>query len=134
MLAKKVLKTGIDIDSRISEQIAQHRNWKKLYDEVGYSLTLENILEDILENKESEIQELIRTKKNLEDIIMENNDSDQREILRQRYFDGLSWDCIADHFGFDTTDWVKEQHRKALKKIHLECSCDDEDDFYAEEE
>ena len=37
MLAKKVMRNGIDIDNRIIEQITQHRIWKELYDAVSYS-------------------------------------------------------------------------------------------------
>ena len=94
------------------------------------------MLEDIVENKETEISELIRMKDNLENIVMAINNHDQREILRLRYFDNLPWDCVADHLGEDI-DWVKKQHRKALKKIHVECTCCcdcDGDDFDADEE
>ena len=117
--------------------VTQHQRWYELYDKVAYSPALHDIVEDVLENKETELQELIHMKANLESIIMANNNCDQREILRLRYFDGLTWDCVADSFGFNTTDWVKKQHRKALKKIHVECTCCcgcDEDDFDADEE
>ena len=137
MLAKEILKNGISIDERISEMIAQHQQWYELYEKVSYSLALHNIVEDVLENKETELHELIRMKKNLEDIIMANSNCDQREILRLRYFDGLPWEEIARSFGFSDVEWVKKQHRKALKKIHVECTCCcdcDEDDFDADEE
>ena len=136
MLAKKVMRNGTDIDNRIIEQITLHRLWKELYDMVSYSPALHNLIEDILENKETELTELIRMKDNLESIVMSINDCDQREILRLRYFDNLPWDCVADHLGEDV-EWVKKQHHKALKKIHLEytCCCDcDGDDFDADEE
>ena len=122
MLAKKVMKNGIDIDNRILEQITQHRIWSELYDAVSYSPALHNQVEDILENAETELKELIRTKQALEDIIMSIGSCDQREILRLRYFENLPWDCVADHMDADI-DWVKEQHRRALKKIHVECTC-----------
>jgi len=136
MLAKKVMRNGTDIDNRIIEQITLHRLWKELYDTVSYSPALHNLIEDILEDKETELTELIRMKDNLESIVMSINDCDQREILRLRYFENLPWDCVADHLGEDV-DWVKKQHRKALKKIHVECTCCcdcDEDDFDADEE
>jgi len=136
MLAKKVMRNGTDIDNRIIEQITLHRLWKELYDMVSYSPALHNLIEDILENKETELTELIRMKDNLESIVMSINDCDQREILSLRYFDNLPWDCVADHLGEDV-EWVKKQHHKALKKIHLEytCCCDcDGDDFDADEE
>ena len=138
MLAKKVMRNGIDIDNRIIEQVTQHRIWSELYDAVSYCQPLANLVEDILENKETELTELIRMKDSLESIIMAIGNCDQREILRLRYFDNLPWDCVADHLGEDI-DWVKKQHRKALKKIHVECphcchcTCD-EDDFDADEE
>ena len=93
-------------------------------------------MEDILENKETELRELIRMKDSLESIVMSINNCDQREILRLRYFDNLPWGCVADHLGEDV-EWVKKQHRKALKKIHVECTCCcgcDEDDSDADEE
>ena len=136
MLAKKVMRNGTDIDNRIIEQITLHRLWKELYDMVSYSPALHNLIEDILENKETELTELIRMKDNLESIVMSINDCDQREILSLRYFDNLPWDCVADHLGEDV-EWVKKQHRKALKKIHVECTCCcdcDGDDFDADEE
>ena len=136
MLAKGILRNGINIDERIDEMITQHKRWHELYDKVAYSPALHNIVEDVLENKETELQELIHMKANLESIIMTNNNCDQREILRLRYFDNLPWDCVADHLGEDI-DWVKKQHRKALKKIHVECTCCcgcDGDDFDADEE
>ena len=127
MLAKKVMKNGIDIDNRILEQVTQHHIWAELHDAVSYSEPLRNLVENILENKETELCELIRMKENLESIIMSINNCDQREILRLRYFENLLGEDI---------EWVKEQHRKALKKIHVECTCCDcdEDDFDAEEE
>ena len=136
MLAKKVMRNGTDIDNRIIEQITLHRLWKELYDTVSYSPALHNLIEDILENKETELTELIRMKDNLESLVMSISNCDQREILRLRYFDNLPWDCVADHLGEDI-DWVKKQHRKALKKIHVECTCCcgcDGDDFDADEE
>jgi len=136
MLAKKVMRNGTDIDNRIIEQITLHRMWKELYDTVSYSPALHNLIEDILENKETELTELIRMKDNLENIVMTIGNCDQREILRLRYFDNLPWDCVADHLGEDI-DWVKKQHLKALKKIHVECTCCcgcDGDDFDADEE
>ena len=134
MLAKKVMRNGIDIDNRIIEQITQHRIWSELYDAVSYCQPLASLVEDILENKETELTELIRMKDNLESIVMSINDCDQREILRLRYFDNLPWDCVADHLGEDV-EWVKKQHSKALKKIHVECTCCfDGDDFDADEE
>ena len=73
-------------------------------------------------------------KRNLEEIIMDNNNADQREILRLRYFYAATWAAIADELN-DTVEWVKEQHRKALKKIHVEVTdCCEEYDLYAEEE
>ena len=137
MLAKKVMRNGIDIDNRIIEQITLHRMWKELYDTVSYSPALHNLIEDILENKETELTELIRMKDNLENIVMTIGNCDQREILRLRYFDNLSWADIAEQLDTDDIDWVKKQHRKALKKIHVECTCCcdcDEDDFDADEE
>ena len=137
MLAKKVMRNGTDIDNRIIEQITLHRLWKELYDTVSYSPALHHLIEDILENKETELTELIRMKDSLESIVMSINNCDQREILRLRYFDNLSWADVAEQLDTDDIDWVKHQHRKALKKIHVECTCCcdcDEDDFDADEE
>ena len=137
MLAKKVMRNGTDIDNRIIEQITLHRMWKELYDTVSYSPALHNLIEDILENKETELTELIRMKDNLENIVMTIGNCDQREILRLRYFENLSWADVAEQLDTDDIDWVKKQHRKALKKIHVECTCCcgcDGDDFDADEE
>ena len=134
MLAKKILKNATDIDYRINEVIAQHQSWERLYERVAYSPAIHSLVEDILENRETELRELIRLKENLEDIIMANDNYTQREILRLRYFHGMPWDMIADEMDAEL-DWIKKQHRKALKKIHVECTCCcDEDDYDAEEE
>ncbi len=137
MLAKKVMRNGIDIDYRIMESMAQYKIWAKLYHFNSGSSAVTRMIEDIVENKETEIQELIRMKDSLENIVMSINNHDQREILRLRYFDNLSWADIAEQLDTDDIDWVKKQHRKALKKIHVECTCCcacDEDDFDADEE
>lgn len=136
MLAKDVMRNGIDIDYRIMESMAQYKMWAELYHFNSGSPAITRMLEDIVENKETETQELIRMKDNLENIIMSIDNHDQREILRLRYFENLSWADVADHLGEDV-EWVKHQHRKALKKIHVECTCCcdcDEDDFDADEE
>ena len=136
MLAKDVMRNGIDIDYRIMESMEQYKIWSELYHFDSGSSAVTRLLEDIVENKETELRELIRMKDSLESIIMSINNHDQREILRLRYFDNLPWDCVADHLCEDV-DWVKKQHRKALKKIHVECTCCcacDEDDFDADEE
>ena len=113
MLAKDVMRNGIDIDYRIMESMAQYKIWAELYHFNSGSPAITRMLEDIVENKETETQELIRIKESLENIIMSIDNHDQREILRLRYFDNLPWDCVADHLCEDV-DWVKKQHRKAL--------------------
>ena len=136
MLAKDVMRNGIDINYRIMESMTQYKIWAELYHFDSGSSAVTRLLEDIVENKETELRELIRMKESLENIVMSVNNHDQREILRLRYFDNLPWDCVADHLGEDV-EWVKKQHRKALKKIHVECTCCcgcDGDDFDADEE
>ena len=137
MLAKDVMRNGIDIDYRIMESMAQYQIWAELYHFNSGSPVITRMLEDIVENKETEISELIRMKDNLENIVMSINNHDQREILRLRYFENLSWADVAEQLDTDDIDWIKKQHRKALKKIHVErtCCCDcDGDDFDADEE
>ena len=110
MLAKDVMRNGIDIDYRIMESMAQYKIWAELYHFNSGSPAITRMLEDIVENKETELRELIRMKESLENIVMSVNNHD---------------------------DWVKKQHRKALKKIHVECTCCcccDGDDFDADEE
>ena len=139
MLAKEIMKSGIDIDYRIMENMAQYQIWTELYHFNSGSSAVTSLLEDIVENKETELTELIRMKESLENIVMAIDNHDQREILRLRYFENFSWTDVAEQLDTDDIDWVKEQHRKALKKIHAECphcfhcTCD-EDDFDAEEE
>lgn len=129
MLAKKVLRNGIGLNSRIREQIAIYRDWKELSDEFN-----DEEVQEILADAHADLLEAIRMKRNLEEIIMDNNNADQREILRLRYFYATTWAAIADELN-DTVEWVKEQHRKALKKIHVEVTdCYEEYDCYAEEE
>lgn len=129
MLAKKVLRNGIGLNSRIREQIAIYREWKELSAEFN-----DEEVQGILTDARADILESIRMKRNLEEIIMNNNNADQREILRLRYFYAATWAAIADELN-DTVEWVKEQHRKALKKIHIEVTdCCEEYDSYAEEE
>ena len=137
MLAKDVMRNGIDIDYRIMESMEQYKIWAELYHFNSGSPAITRMLEDIVENKETEISELIRMKDNLENIVMAINNHDRREILRLRYFENLSWADVAEQLDTDDIDWVKEQHRKALKKIHVECTCCcgcDGDDFDADEE
>ena len=129
MLAKKVLRNGIGLNSRIREQIAIYLDWKELSAEFN-----DEEVQGILTDARADLLESIRMKRNLEEIIMDNDNADQREILRLRYFYAATWAAIADALN-DTVEWVKEQHRKALKKIHVEVTdfCE-EYDFYAEEE
>ncbi len=129
MLAKKVLRNGIGLNSRIKEQIAIYRDWKELSTEFN-----DEEIQGILTDARADLLESIRMKRNLEEIIMDNNNADQREILRLRYFYAATWAAIADELN-DTVEWVKEQHRKALKKIHVEVTdyCE-EYEGYAEEE
>ncbi len=129
MLAKKVLRNGIGLNSRIREQIAIYRDWKELCAEFN-----DEEVQEILTDARADLLESIRMKRNLEEIIMDNNSADQREILRLRYFYAATWAAIADELN-DTVEWVKEQHRKALKKIHVEVAdCCEEYEGYAEEE
>jgi hypothetical protein len=118
MLAKEVMQNGIDIDNRIKEQLAFYKQWEVLADEFE-----EGVLLNIVEDARTELIDLILMKKNIEDIIMSNNNRDQRQILRMRYLENLSWQCIAEEL-FEEVDWTKEQHHKALKKIHLKHSCE----------
>lgn len=129
MFAKKVLRNGIGLNSRIREQIAIYCDWKELSAEFN-----DEEVQAILTDARADLLESIRMKRNLEEIIMENNNADQREILRLRYFYATTWAAIADELN-DTIEWVKEQHHKALKKIHVEVTdCCEEYDGYAEEE
>ncbi len=129
MLAKKVLRNGLGLNSRIKEQMVIYREWKSMAMEID-----EDEVHEIVESAWNDLIDSIRMKRNLEEIIMDNNNADQREILRLRYFYAATWDAIADELN-DTVEWVKEQHKKALKKIHVEVSgCDEDCDCYAEEE
>lgn len=129
MFAKKVLRNGIGLNSRIREQIVIYHDWKELSAEFN-----DEEVQGILTDAHADLLESIRMKRTLEEIIMDNNNADQREILRLRYFYAATWAAIADELN-DTIEWVKEQHRKALKKIHVEVTdCCEEYDGYAEEE
>ncbi len=129
MLAKKVMRNGIGLNSRIREQMVIYHDWKSMAMEID-----EDEVHEIVEAAWNDLIDSIRMKRNLEEIIMANNNADQREILRLRYFYAATWAAIADELN-DTVEWVKEQHKKALKKIHIEVSdCDEDDDCYAEEE
>ena len=129
MLAKKVLRNGLGLNSRIREQIVIYHDWKSMAMKID-----EDEVHEIVEAAWSDLIDSIRMKRNLEEIIMDNDNADQREILRLRYFYAATWAAIADELN-DTVEWVKEQHKKALKKIHVEVlSCDEDCDCYAEEE
>ncbi len=129
MLAKKVLRNGIGLNSRIREQMVIYHDWKSMAMEID-----EDEVHEIVESAWNDLIDSIRMKRNLEEIIMANNNADQREILRLRYFYAATWAAIADELN-DTVEWVKEQHHKALKKIHVEVTDFCEDcDYYAEEE
>ena len=129
MLAKNVLRNGIGLNSRIREQMVIYHDWKSMAMEID-----EDEVHEIVEAAWSDLIDSIRMKRNLEEIIMDNDNADQREILRLRYFYAATWAAIADELN-DTVDWVKEQHKKALKKIHVEvtdfcedCDCDAEEE------
>ena len=129
MLAKKVMRNGLGLNSRIREQMVIYHDWKSMAMEID-----EDEVHEIVEAAWNDLIDSIRMKRNLEEIIMANNNADQREILRLRYFYAATWAAIADELN-DTVEWVKEQHKKALKKIHIEVSgCDEDDDCYAEKE
>lgn len=129
MLAKNVLRNGIGLNSRIRDQIVIYHDWKSMAMEID-----EDEVHEIVESAWNDLIDFIRMKRNLEEIIMDNDNADQREILRLRYFYAATWVAIADELN-DTVEWVKEQHKKALKKIHVEVSgCDEDCDCYAEEE
>ncbi len=129
MLAKKVLRNCLGLNSRIREQMTIYRDWKSMAMEID-----EDEVHEIVEAAWNALIDSIRMKRNLEEIIMDNDNADQREILRLRYFYAATWAAIADELN-DTVEWVKEQHKKALKKIHVEVSgCDEDCDCYAEEE
>lgn len=121
MLAKKVLRNGIGLNSRIREQMVIYHDWKSMAMEID-----EDEVHEIVESAWNDLIDSIRMNRNLEEIIMANNNADQREILRLRYFYAATWAAIADELN-DTVDWVKEQHSKALKKIHVEVTdfCED---------
>ncbi len=128
MLAKKVLRNGLGLNSRIREQMVIYRDWKSMAMEID-----EDEVHEIVESAWNDLIDSIRMKRNLEEIIMDNDNADQREILRLRYFYAATWVAIADELN-DTVEWVKEQHKKALKKIHVEVSgCCEDYDCYAEE-
>ena len=129
MLAKKVMRNGLGLNSRIKEQMVIYHDWKSMAMEID-----EDEVHEIVEAAWSDLIDSIRMKRNLEEIIMDNDNADQREILRLRYFYAATWTAIADELN-DTVEWVKEQHKKALKKIHVEVTDFCEDcDCYAEEE
>lgn len=129
MLAKKVMRNGLGLNSRIREQMVIYHDWKSMAMEID-----EDEVHEIVESAWNDLIDSIRMKRNLEEIIMDNDNADQREILRLRYFYAATWAAIADELN-DTVEWVKEQHKKALKKIHVEVSgCDEDCDCYAEEE
>lgn len=129
MLAKNLMRNGLGLNNRIREQIVIYHDWKSMAMEID-----EDEVHEIVEAAWSDLIDSIRMKRNLEEIIMDNNNADQREILRLRYFYAATWAAIADELN-DTVEWVKEQHKKALKKIHVEVSgCDKDCDCYAEEE
>ena len=128
MLAKKVMRNGLGLNSRIKEQMVIYHNWKSMAMEID-----EDEVHEIVESAWNDLIDSIRMKRNLEEIIMDNDNADQREILRLRYFYAATWAAIADELN-DTVEWVKEQHKKALKKIHVEVTDVCEDcDCYAEE-
>ena len=129
MLAKKVLRNGIGLNSRIREQMVIYHDWKSMAMEID-----EDEVHEIVEAAWSDLIDSIRMKRNLEEIIMDNDNADQREILRLRYFYAATWAAIADELN-DTVEWVKEQHKKALKKICVEVTdfCEDCDCYAVEE-
>ena len=131
----------MDVYKRLKIEFDGINSTIKEYTDDGYICNYLSKLETAIKTSDKELMlyclEAIDKwyKDNLENIVMAINNHDQREILRLRYFDNLSWADVAEQLDTDDIDWVKEQHRKALKKIHVECTCCfDGDDFDADEE
>ena len=124
MLAKSVMQGGIDIDNRIQEKLDAYKQWLKFAEQFE-----DGVLNDILEDVESELITLFLTKKNIEDIIDSFHQPEIRKLLRWRYLDGTPFECIADDMYMDVEE-VKRLHHKALKRIdrHLERSGEDDYD------
>lgn len=112
MLAKKVMRNGIGLNSRIREQMVIYRDWKSMAMEID-----EDEVHEIVEAAWNDLIDSIRMKRNLEEIIMANNNADQREILRLRYHYGATWAAIADKLN-DTVEWVKKRHKSFEEDSH----------------
>lgn len=121
IIAKSIMRNATDIDNRIKEQLASYKQWEALADEFE-----DGVLMNIAEDSRTELIDLIMMKKNIEDIIMSFHRYEYRQILRMRYLENLPWECIADEMNEDVT-WVKKQHHKALKKVHLEITHEEYD-------
>lgn len=98
MLAKKVMRNGIGLNSRIRKQIVIYHDWKSMEMEIN-----EDEVHEIVEVAWNDLIDSLRMKRNLEEIIMVNNNADQREILHLRYLYGATWAAIADELN-DTVD------------------------------
>ena len=133
MTKKEFLNQYLNAEKEIGIKLAQIARLRELSTKITQTLTpdkvksnSENRLEssvskivDIEREIGASIDQLERTRLQVESVINSVPNVNQRNVLRLRYISGMKWEQIAVKLNYDYR-WVLRLHGKALNKIAIE--------------
>lgn len=133
MTKKEFLNQYLNAEKEIGIKLDQIARLRELSTKITQTLTpdkvksnSENRLEssvskivDIEREIGASIDQLERTRLQVESVINSVPDVNQRNVLRLRYISGMKWEQIAVKLNYDYR-WVLRLHGKALNKIAIE--------------
>lgn len=76
-------------------------------------------LSELISQLTAQREELIAMRYTIEAAINAMEDDRLRWLLKLRYIEGMTWECVAERMGYDTS-WVTRLHRTALEQLALE--------------
>ena len=133
MTKKEFLNQYLNAEKEIGIKLDQIARLRELSTKITQTLTpdkvksnSENRLEssvskivDIEREIGTSIDQLVRTRLQVESVINSVPNVNQRNVLRLRYISGMKWEQIAVKLNYDYR-WVLRLHGKALNKIAIE--------------
>lgn len=133
MTKKEFLNQYLNAEKEIGIKLDQIARLRELSTKITQTLTpdkvksnSENRLEssvskivDIEREIGASIDQLVRTRLQVESVINSVPNVNQRNVLRLRYISGMKWEQIAVKLNYDYR-WVLRLHGKALNKIAIE--------------
>ena len=133
MTKKEFLNQYLNAEKEIGIKLDQKARLRELSTKITQTLTpdkvksnSENRLEssvskivDIEREIGASIDQLERTRLQVESVINSVPNVNQRNVLRLRYISGMKWEQIAVKLNYDYR-WVLRLHGKALNKIAIE--------------